>query len=118
MVNFYTATKEEWRAYSKEWRKNNKDSVRRTSEKQKLHKRGNPHYLEWYRQYRLKNREKIRSRKIFNNAIKYGKISRKPCEVCSSTNAEGHHDDYSKPLEVRWFCKEHHEQYHHDHPGV
>jgi hypothetical protein len=31
-----------------------------------------------------------------------------PCEVCGATKVEKHHPDYSKPLEVRWLCREHH----------
>src|SRR5262245_42990344 len=43
--------------------------------------------------------------KILNDAIKRGDIVRKPCEVCGSTQrVDGHHDDYQKPLEVRWLC--------------
>ncbi len=34
---------------------------------------------------------------------------KKPCEVCG-TIAEAHHDDYSKPLEVRWLCSVHHKE--------
>jgi hypothetical protein len=42
-----------------------------------------------------------------------GKIQRKPCEICGE-RAHMHHDDYSKPLEVRWFCFLHHEEHHHN----
>jgi hypothetical protein len=35
-----------------------------------------------------------------------------PCEVCGNQKAEAHHDDYSKLLEVRWLCDEHHKQHH------
>ncbi len=32
-----------------------------------------------------------------------------PCEVCGSTvRVVAHHDDYSKPLEIRWLCRSHH----------
>lgn len=47
------------------------------------------------------------SRGQFRYAVRKGQIEREPCEVCGA-EAEGHHDDYTKPLEVRWLCKEHH----------
>lgn len=33
-----------------------------------------------------------------------GKLSKMPCENCGDT-AEKHHDDYTKPLLVRWLCR-------------
>jgi ribosomal protein S27AE len=41
-------------------------------------------------------------------AIQTGRLTRKPCEVCGAKSVEAHHDDYSKPLNVRWLCKTHH----------
>lgn len=41
-----------------------------------------------------------------------GKILPQPCEVCGAEPTEKHHDDYSKPLEVRWFCRRHHLEHH------
>lgn len=36
-----------------------------------------------------------------------------PCEVCGKTiGVQAHHDDYSKPLIVRWLCARHHMQIH------
>jgi hypothetical protein len=35
-----------------------------------------------------------------------------PCEVCKETNVDAHHDDYNKPLDVRWLCKKHHREHH------
>lgn len=46
------------------------------------------------------------------NAIRHGKLIRQPCEVCGESRAEAHHDDYSKPLDVRWLCKRHHDEWH------
>jgi hypothetical protein len=41
-------------------------------------------------------------------AIKNG-LQRGPCEVCGETMfIEAHHDDYHKPLQIRWLCREHH----------
>jgi len=47
------------------------------------------------------------------NAIRDGRLNRGPCEVCGSRESvEGHHEDYSKPLDVRWLCREHHKALH------
>jgi len=35
-----------------------------------------------------------------------------PCEVCGATPALRHHDDYSKPLDIRWLCPLHHKAVH------
>lgn len=40
--------------------------------------------------------------------IKRGKVKKLPCQVCGNEKSEGHHADYSKPLEVVWLCKRHH----------
>lgn len=45
-------------------------------------------------------------------AVKAGRMLRQPCEVCGAAMTHGHHDDYSKPLEVRWLCPEHHKAHH------
>lgn len=58
---------------------------------------------------------KIRVRRATGNAIRDGRLIPKPCEVCGAT-AEAHHDDYSKPLEVRWLCFAHHREHHARHP--
>lgn len=46
--------------------------------------------------------------------LRRGKIARKPCETCGAKKVEMHHDDYSQPLNVRWFCK----TCHHDHHAI
>lgn len=47
-----------------------------------------------------------------SNAIRDGRLSRQPCEVCAAPKAQAHHDDYSKPLDVRWLCSTHHAEWH------
>ena len=48
-----------------------------------------------------------------NNAIRDGRIQRGPCEICGATEkVHGHHDDYSKPLDVRWLCEQDHLLWH------
>ncbi len=48
-------------------------------------------------------------------AIDTGRLSRCPCEVCGSAKAQAHHDDYRRPLDVRWLCITHHRAWHVQH---
>jgi len=46
------------------------------------------------------------------SAVKRGLLVPGPCEVCGTEPADGHHDDYDRPMEVRWLCRQHHRQEH------
>ena len=59
------------------------------------------------------NRIKLRTRERCAWAIKAGKLIRQPCEKCSAEKSETHHDDYSKPFDVRWLCRRCHAAEHH-----
>lgn len=52
--------------------------------------------------------EKVKARAKVSNEIKRNRLIPEPCEVCGATPAEAHHDDYSKPLVIRWLCRKHH----------
>jgi hypothetical protein len=56
-------------------------------------------------------REKMLVREATNNAIQRGILIRLPCEKCGQP-AEAHHDDYSRPMDVRWLCRTHHAELH------
>lgn len=62
--------------------------------------------------YRKRNREKYRARYLVMNALRKGLLKRSLCEVCGEQKSHGHHDDYSKPLVVRWLCVTHHFEIH------
>ena len=61
--------------------------------------------------YRAAYPEKRKAHVVTGNAIRDGRLTPKPCEVCGR-KAEAHHDDYSKPLAVRWLCRKHHVAHH------
>lgn len=49
---------------------------------------------------------------LVGHAIRSGKLTKQPCEVCGTAEVHGHHDDYAEPLKVRWLCTEHHFEWH------
>lgn len=60
----------------------------------------------------VEQKKKHRCRSIAKDAKKRGKLIPKPCEACGELKVEMHHMDYAKPLNVRWFCRKHHLQFH------
>jgi hypothetical protein len=64
------------------------------------------------REWQERNPEKRAAQVAVGNAVRDGKLVRQPCEVCGNPKSDGHHDDYSKPLEVRWLCRTHHMEHH------
>lgn len=61
---------------------------------------------------KILNPEKIKARRLLRSAIEKGIIIREKCEHCGLDKVHGHHDDYTKPLKVRWLCIKHHAEYH------
>lgn len=57
-------------------------------------------------------RRRANARAYANSYQRRGLIVPQPCEVCGDVNAQKHHDDYDRPLNVRWFCAEHHRAHH------
>jgi len=53
----------------------------------------------------------LKAHDLVGYALRVGRLKRKPCEVCGK-RGEAHHDDYTKPYEVRWLCRFHHVHHH------
>jgi len=68
--------------------------------------------LEYNRARAKRNPGKAAARRKVTNALKYGRLERKPCEVCGDQKSEGHHTDYRKALDVKWLCFKHHREEH------
>jgi hypothetical protein len=58
------------------------------------------------------NRDKLRAHRAVAAALRRRELKRGKCEVCGSFRVDAHHDDYTLPLVVRWFCRKHHQQLH------
>lgn len=90
----------EWhRAYQNSYFKNDENRERRNA---------------LMRSYRLAHSTKHHheARHMVKRAIDAGKLVRQPCEICGATPTHAHHDDYGKPLDVRWLCPPHHYEHH------
>ena len=62
--------------------------------------------------WREENRDKTSAHSAVAQAIKSKKLEKLTCEFCFSKDTVAHHDDYSKPLDVRWLCRLHHAEVH------
>ena len=69
-----------------------------------------------YHEYRQCNQESIKAQETINTSIRSGSLIRP--DVCSKCNKpcvpDGHHEDYSKQLDVTWLCRSCHKRLHAD----
>jgi hypothetical protein len=64
---------------------------------------------------RIDEKEKQKARKKVEKAVLYGRLIKPTsCSWCKEADhvIHGHHDDYSKPLEVEWLCQPCHQELH------
>ena len=114
-------------AYFREWRKANQDKLKeyearkpkRTPEQERAkyeRRMKRLHGEDWVpldqRPENPLKEVKKRARTIYKTALRRGKLVRTPCHICGATEVEGHHPDYSRPLDVVWLCKKHHQEIH------
>ena len=60
------------------------------------------------KRHRARYPEKYKARTAVSNAIRDGRLTKEPCCLCGSMFSQAHHEDYTKPLEVKWYCKQCH----------
>lgn len=94
---------------NKKWREKNPDYFK------EYYKQNSEIRLACNRRFWINNPERYESFKVYQNARRK-KILVNPgqCQLCGEKELkiQGHHFDYSKPLEVTWLCRECHKTIH------
>jgi len=105
------------REYGRKYRQNNPDKM--AEYKHKWQQNNQEHIRNYRSEYGKIYRKlpyvqiKTKARNILNRAVNSGRIKKETCEVRGCLEAvEAHHDDYNKPLNIRWLCIRHHNEFH------
>lgn len=91
----------------KKWKRENRERV--AMGKKRWAAQNRERKTEQGKRYKERHSEKVRAHTAVAHAIRDGKLLKPDsCEDCGglppSSNLHGHHEDYSKPLEVEWLC--------------
>lgn len=107
---------EKLRVYRREWMKKwreNPENKAKERDKNRISYRKNPKQVttKAIAEWRKNNPEKNKAHRAVFCALRNGTLFREPCEHCPEHNwdVQAHHPDYSKPLQVVWLCRKHHQ---------
>lgn len=111
---YYEQNKEKAKAASRRYyEEHRKERIERIRQYQKEHKDEINAYVRKRRQEDPNTTIRARAHeKVANAKIYHGLKMHQPCEVCGDKNGFAHHDDYTKPLEVRFLCQKCHTEWH------
>lgn len=100
------------REYMRDYYRRNPDKVRAIVKNSRGRRVEKSREYDRERGYRPPAVEKLVARRAVKYALRSGDLIRLACEMCGAEPAQAHHDDYAKPLEVRWLCRVHHGEVH------
>jgi hypothetical protein len=103
MKAYYRTHHDERTAYARKVRYVNIDTVREIEREKRRTHQNDPAYAE---------------RNIAHNAVGNAKrkslLVKKACLICGRIDVQAHHENYAKPLDIIWLCKEHHIERHYE----
>jgi hypothetical protein len=100
----HRAAKKQWRLTSPQAQAFDREYVKRPEVRVKVAER----VKRWY----AENPEKQKAQGQLRHAVNTGRLTRGACAICGDQKTHGHHEDYSKPLDVIWLCALHHRRLH------
>ena len=101
--------KETWQRYADE-------NGEKLKEKNRVRRIATVQQASAYREaYKAKYAPKVNAKNVVWSHLLTGRLQKMPCEICADPVSDAHHDDYAKPLEIRWLCRRHHAQWHAKH---
>ena len=62
--------------------------------------------------WRTEHPDAYKAHVAVGNAVRDGKLKKKPCAICGTDKVHAHHQDYAKPLDVKWLCAKCHHRVH------
>lgn len=92
------------------YRERNREKIRELGRER--YRKNRDYYKKSSESYKQRFPVKRNAHVVVGNAIRDKKLFKEPCEICGDKNVQAHHDDYLKPLNVRWLCPVHHKQWH------
>lgn len=100
---------------TRQWRKDNKKVVSEAT--RRWRKNNAERFQSQMATYRERHPEKIKAHNALRKAVYKGRIVKpEHCEDCGEQfekrQIQGHHEDYSRPLDVEWLCVGCHVQKH------
>lgn len=101
-----------------DWVESERQRHRAKQNRYRAEGRAMPTTKEIRQRWEMRNPHKRRASMMVSAALKSGRLVRPMnCEKCGAAGRiEGHHDDYSKPLQVRWLCTKCHGETRHKKP--
>ncbi len=100
----------------KEYAKKNRIKTSRRQREYRNTEEGRIKRKTYRNKYYYNNQIKIKAHRSVFNEIRGGRlIPPVHCSICGDENTLfAHHDDYSKPLEIRWLCRRCHTDWHNE----